>query len=107
MEMPWLRLLVSGLSPRKYKFNPCSVPSQYMWDEVEYGNDLFPSICVYPCYCHSTIGPYSFIYCRYSIIKQVTASLHESLLKTLITGLRLSFASESEFYGFSRVPRIG
>jgi hypothetical protein len=62
MDTPRLKRLFSCLLPQKSAFCPRSLPSQYMWDEVEFGKDFLRSTCIIPCHCHSTNAPHSFDY---------------------------------------------
>ena len=85
MDMPWLRRLVSYLSPREFPVQFPFIPKPiYMWEKVEFGRNLFPSTCVFPRHSYSI-----FIQSATADVvqsQQVTASFYESLLKTFVTG---------------------
>jgi hypothetical protein len=57
MTVPWLRRLVSGLSPRRPGFDPGSVGVGFVVGKVVLGQVFPPSTSVFPCQFHSTNAP--------------------------------------------------
>jgi hypothetical protein len=53
LAVPWLRQLVTGLSPRRSGFDPQSVYVGFVVDKVVLGQVFFPSTSVFPCQFHS------------------------------------------------------
>ena len=55
--MPWLRRLVTGLSPRRPGFDSGSVHVGFVVDKVTLGQVFSRSTFVFPCQFHSTGAP--------------------------------------------------
>jgi hypothetical protein len=55
--VPWLRLLVADLSPRRAGFDPGSVHVGFVVNKVGLGQVFSPSISVFPCQFHYTGAP--------------------------------------------------
>jgi hypothetical protein len=61
LAAPWLRWLVTSISPQRPRFKPWSVCVRFVVDRVALGQGFSPSSSIFPCQYYSIVAPYWYI----------------------------------------------